>query len=177
MEETASWKQGKSYHHNLVKTSHRKKGPKDGAAWYARVSEHDKEDATFEEFWNKLGEDKAENEMQYVVVKFSCSVRRTQPHVRYVPEIEKVQLIKQISPNQSVWTLFYRFPPPVSPRVFTVVQTTWLSETSPRTGQVGPSVMFASIGTDPPPTGIGLSFLFLLMYPGMLMPRCLKKRA
>ena len=38
-------------------------------------------------------------------------------------------------------------------------------------------VMFVSIGTDPPPTGIGLSFLFLLMYLGMLMPRSLKKRA
>ncbi|KAI1794613.1 hypothetical protein LXA43DRAFT_114317 [Ganoderma leucocontextum] len=116
LDEAESWKQGKSYHHHTVKTFHRKKGPKDGAAWYARVSEHDKEDATFEEFWSKLGENKAENEMQYV------------------PEIDKVQLIKQISPNQSVWTLFYRFPPPVSPRVFTVVQTTWLSETSPRTG-------------------------------------------
>ena len=75
MDETASWKQGKSYHHHLVKTFHRKKGPKDGTAWYARVSEHDKEDATFEEFWNKLGLNKAENEMQYVF--FGSLVRGT----------------------------------------------------------------------------------------------------
>ncbi|KAI0372923.1 hypothetical protein BV20DRAFT_963358 [Pilatotrama ljubarskyi] len=116
LEGTSSWKQGKSYQHNKVKTYSRAKGPKDGAGWYARVSEHPKEDATFDEFWSKLGENKAENEMQYM------------------PEIKKVTLIKRISPTQSVWSLFYHFPPPVSPRVFTVVQTTWLSTESPRTG-------------------------------------------
>ncbi|TBU35710.1 hypothetical protein BD311DRAFT_11689 [Dichomitus squalens] len=118
LDDTANWKHGKSFHKNTVKTLSRKKGPKDGAAWHARVSEHDKDEVTFEEFWDKLGKDKANNEMQYI------------------PEIEKVQLIKQISPNQSVWTLFYKFPPPVSPRVFTVVQTIWFSETSPRAGIV-----------------------------------------
>ncbi|TBU49134.1 hypothetical protein BD309DRAFT_852382, partial [Dichomitus squalens] len=118
LNDTANWKHGKSFHKNTVKTLSRKKGPKDGAAWHARVSEHDKDEVTFEEFWDKLGKDKANNEMQYI------------------PEIEKVQLIKQISQNQSVWTLFYKFPPPVSPRVFTVVQTIWFSETSPRTGIV-----------------------------------------
>ena len=59
-----SWKQGKTYQHNKVKTFSRSKGPKDGAGWYCRVSEHTKEDATFDEFWSKLGENKAENEMQ-----------------------------------------------------------------------------------------------------------------
>ncbi|KAI0707618.1 hypothetical protein C8Q76DRAFT_628199 [Earliella scabrosa] len=118
LDNTASWKQGKTYQKNTVKTFHRSKGPKDGAGWYARVSEHTKEDATFEEFWSKLGVDKAENEMQFI------------------PDIKKVKLIKRISPTQSVWTLYYHFPPPVSPRVFTVVQTTWLSETSPKTGIV-----------------------------------------
>ncbi|KAH9945886.1 uncharacterized protein BXZ73DRAFT_37246 [Epithele typhae] len=116
IDSTATWKQGKSYQKNTVKTFHRPKGPKDGTAWYARVSEHSKEDATFDEFWSKLGQDKAENEMQFI------------------PDIKKVKLVKQISPTQQVWTLFYQFPPPVSPRVFTVVQTTWLSESSPRTG-------------------------------------------
>lgn len=69
-----------------------------------------------------------------------CAVVRvlTVPPFRYIPEIKKVTLIKQISPTQSVWTLFYHFPPPVSPRVFTVVQTTWLSTDSPKTGYVCP---------------------------------------
>ncbi|OSD08592.1 hypothetical protein PYCCODRAFT_36469 [Trametes coccinea BRFM310] len=116
LESTPSWKQGKAYQHGKVKTFSRAKGPKDGAGWFGRVSEHTKEDATFDEFWSKLGENKAENEMQYI------------------PEIKKVTLIKQISPTQSVWSLYYHFPPPVSPRVFTVVQTTWLSTESPRTG-------------------------------------------
>ncbi|KAI8989689.1 hypothetical protein BD414DRAFT_313929 [Trametes punicea] len=116
LESTKSWKQGKTYQRNKVKTFHRAKGPRDGTAWYCRVSEHTKEDATFEEFWSKLGENKAENEMQFI------------------PEIKKVTLIKRISPTQSVWSLYYQFPPPVSPRVFTVVQTTWLSTDTPRTG-------------------------------------------
>lgn len=42
---------------------------------------------------------------------------------RYVPEIKKVTLIKDISPTQSIWSLYYTFPSPVSPRVFTVLQT------------------------------------------------------
>jgi hypothetical protein len=42
-----------------------------------------------------------------------------------------------ISPAQSISTLYYTFPPPVSPRVFTVLQVVHLSETSPRTGSVG----------------------------------------
>lgn len=61
-------------------------------------------------------------------------VRRTLRPSRYIPDIKKVKLIKRISPTQSVWTLYYQFPPPVSPRVFTVVQTMWRSEESPKTG-------------------------------------------
>ena len=68
LESTATWKKGKSYQKNTVRTCSRPKGPKDGTAWYCRVSEHGPEDATFDEFWAKLGQDKAENEMQYVVV-------------------------------------------------------------------------------------------------------------
>ena len=74
LDNTASWKQGKTYQKNTVKTFHRSKGPKDAAGWYARVSENTKEDATFEEFWSKLGVDKAENEMQYVPSFFPSSL-------------------------------------------------------------------------------------------------------
>ncbi|OCH93405.1 hypothetical protein OBBRIDRAFT_790279 [Obba rivulosa] len=116
IESTTSWKQGKSFQKNTVKTSSRPKGPSDGAPWHCRVSEHTAEDATFDEFWSKLGHNKAENEMQYI------------------PEIKKVKLVKQLSPTSSIWTLYYTFPPPVSPRIFTVVQVTHLEETSPKTG-------------------------------------------
>jgi len=118
LDSTPSWKPGKSYQKNTVKTSSRPKGLGDGAPWHCRTSEHTAEDATFDEFWSKLGVNKAENEMQYI------------------PDIKKVALVKQISPTQSIWTLYYTFPPPVSPRVFTVLQTTHLSETSPRTGLI-----------------------------------------
>ncbi|KAH9948969.1 hypothetical protein B0H21DRAFT_730952 [Amylocystis lapponica] len=116
LDSTTSWKQGKSFQKNTVKTLSRHKGPEDGAPWHCRVSEHTAQDATFDEFWSKLGVDKAENEKQYI------------------PNIKKVTLVKQLSPTQSVWTLYYTFPPPVSPRVFTVVQTTHLDETTPRSG-------------------------------------------
>ena len=65
LESTKSWKQGKTFN-KVVKTSSRPKGPQDGAPWHCRVSEHAPEDATFDEFWSKLGEDKANNEMQCV---------------------------------------------------------------------------------------------------------------
>lgn len=64
LESTKSWKQGKTFN-KVVKTSSRPKGPQDGAPWHCRVSEHASEDATFDEFWSKLGEDK---EMQCVTV-------------------------------------------------------------------------------------------------------------
>ena len=56
--------------------------------------------------------------------------------IRYVPEIKKVTLIKEISPTQSIWSLYYTFPPPVSPRVFTVLQTKHLVAESPKKGYV-----------------------------------------
>jgi len=112
-----SWKQGKSFHHNTVRTYSRPKGPADGAAWFSRVSEHDANDASLDEFWSKLGADKAENEMNFI------------------HEIKKVALVKRISPSQSVWTLYYTFSPPISPRVFTVLQTTHFDEET-RTGHI-----------------------------------------
>lgn len=55
---------------------------------------------------------------------------------RYIPNIKKVAEVKKISPTQSIWTLYYTFPPPVSPRVFTVLQVTDLDESTPKTGHV-----------------------------------------
>ncbi|KAF8643777.1 hypothetical protein AX16_008796 [Volvariella volvacea WC 439] len=47
---------------------------------------------------------------------------------RYIPEIDKVTKVKQLSPTAIIWTLHYKFTPPVSPRVFTVLQVTHLDE-------------------------------------------------
>ncbi|KIJ69332.1 hypothetical protein HYDPIDRAFT_80133, partial [Hydnomerulius pinastri MD-312] len=113
---SVSWKKGKTFTKGNVLTLSAPKGPADGAPWHCRVSEHTKEDATFDEFWSKLGVNKAENEKEYVGA------------------IKKVARVKRISETQSIWTLYYTFPPPVSPRVFTVLQTTHLDESSPRTG-------------------------------------------
>lgn len=66
LDSTTSWKPGKTYQ-KVVKTFSRPKGPQDGAPWHCRVSEHTPQDATFDEFWSKLGVDKAENEQKYVV--------------------------------------------------------------------------------------------------------------
>ncbi len=66
IETTTSWKEGKSYSKHTVRTFSRPKLQGDGAAWHCRVSEHGSEDATFDEFWSKLGVNKAENEKQCV---------------------------------------------------------------------------------------------------------------
>ncbi|EPQ58285.1 hypothetical protein GLOTRDRAFT_110116 [Gloeophyllum trabeum ATCC 11539] len=118
LESTKTWKQGKSFHKNTVKTYSRPKGPNDSAAWYCRVSEHTTEDATFDEFWDKLGHDKAQNEKEFI------------------EDIKKVTLVKRISDTQAIWSMFYNFPPPISPRVFTVLQTVHLDQSSPRTGLI-----------------------------------------
>jgi Protein of unknown function (DUF3074) len=47
--------------------------------------------------------------------------------------------MKTMSPTQTLWTLHYKFPPPVSPRVFTVLQVTHLAggeDGKPREGWV-----------------------------------------
>lgn len=53
---------------------------------------------------------------------------------RFISAIKKVTLVKRISETQSIWTMYYTFPPPVSPRVFTVLQTIYFRESAPRTG-------------------------------------------
>lgn len=81
-----------------------------------RVSVHTREDGTFDQFWDKLGKNKAENEMQYV------------------KEVKRVTKIMDISESQFIWPLYYKFPFPVSPRVFTELQTFYYVNESPRTG-------------------------------------------
>jgi len=58
-----NWKKGKTLK-KFIKTSTYSPSPKGGAKWACRVSEHTREEGTFDEFWNGLGVNKAENEMQ-----------------------------------------------------------------------------------------------------------------
>ncbi|KAK7054668.1 hypothetical protein VNI00_003131 [Paramarasmius palmivorus] len=50
--------------------------------------------------------------------------------VAYISDIQKVTQVKKISSTQEIWTLHYKFPPPLSSRVFTVLQVTRLKETN-----------------------------------------------
>jgi len=81
-----------------------------------RVSEHTPEEATFDEFWSKLsGIDKAINEKEFI------------------PSVKNATLLKSISSTSSIWALHYTFPPPVSSRLFTILQANYLDEEA-RTG-------------------------------------------
>lgn len=53
---------------------------------------------------------------------------------RFVPEVNKVTKIKEISSTAAIWSMFYKFGAPLSPRVYTVLQVTHLDTTSPKTG-------------------------------------------
>ncbi|KAJ7219433.1 hypothetical protein GGX14DRAFT_436180 [Mycena pura] len=117
LESTSSWKQGKTYH-KVVHTCSRPKAAEDGAAWHCRISVHKPDEATFMQMWDKLGKDKAVNEKEFI------------------PELNKVTRVKEISATQNIWTAYYKFSPPVSPRVFTVVQITRLNESAPRCGTI-----------------------------------------
>jgi len=62
-------------------------------------------------------------------------VNKAENEQNFISDIQKVALVKQISPSQSVWTLYYSFSPPMSPRVFTVLQITHL-DTENRIGLI-----------------------------------------
>ena len=64
LEASKGWKKGKKYQKNTVQTYSKSKGPGDGAPWYCRVSEHTAAEATFDEFWSKIGLNHAENEKE-----------------------------------------------------------------------------------------------------------------
>ncbi|KAG5649742.1 hypothetical protein H0H81_002211 [Sphagnurus paluster] len=108
---THSWKQGKTYYKN-VKTSHHPATTPGGAPWHCRVSEHTKDEATFDELWDRLGKDKALNEKEFI------------------PEIDTATKVKEVSPESIIWTLHYVFSPPIAPRVFTVLQLTHLEDSA-----------------------------------------------
>ncbi|KAJ7484976.1 hypothetical protein B0H11DRAFT_1722616 [Mycena galericulata] len=113
LEDSLSWKLGKVYQQGLVQTAHAVLP--DGSSWHSRVSRHA---LPFDRFWAVLGH-------EWMHAKKA-----------YIHEIKKVTLVKTLSPTASIWTILYGFPPPMSPRVFTILQITHLDPSTPRTGWV-----------------------------------------
>ncbi|KAM6500289.1 Protein of unknown function (DUF3074) domain containing protein [Amanita muscaria] len=132
----SSWNPGKTYH-KKVRVYHKPKQPGDVAPWCGRISEHTSNEATFDQFWDKLGRNKPINEQQSVQCeqRLHLQVNEFEPS-RYIPDIRKVAKVKALSETAEIWTLYYKFPPPVSPRVFTVVQVTYLNTQAPRSGLI-----------------------------------------
>jgi len=111
IQESESWAPSGTFEHKKpIQTSvhivRRPKGPKDGASWYGRASEHTKDHGTWDDFWAGLGVNHSEHEAEYY------------------PELHRVTCLERISPEQEIWTLHYALRPPISHRVFTVVITT-----------------------------------------------------
>ncbi len=77
LEASTGWKKGKAYQKNTVRTYSRPKGPDDGAPWHCRVSEHAEAEATFDEFWSKIGTNHSENEKEYARPSLSEEVVTT----------------------------------------------------------------------------------------------------
>lgn len=65
IESTDSWKAGKTYF-TKVKTLHSSAGPSLVGAWHCRLSEHPPNEVTFEQLWDKMANNKAVNEREYV---------------------------------------------------------------------------------------------------------------
>ncbi|KAJ6632124.1 hypothetical protein B0H10DRAFT_5248 [Mycena sp. CBHHK59/15] len=117
IEESLLWEPGKLYENETVQTAHALL--EDGSSWHSRASQHS---LPFDQFWSVMGH-------LWMPAKKAFNDK-------YIHEIKKVTLLKTLSPTTSIWTILYGFPPPVSPRVFTVVQVTHLDESTPRTGWV-----------------------------------------
>jgi hypothetical protein len=62
IDSVSGWRQGKAFHSGTVRTFSRAKVPGDGAPWHYRVSDHAPSEATFDDFWDRLGKDKPEHE-------------------------------------------------------------------------------------------------------------------
>ncbi|KAF7290687.1 hypothetical protein MIND_01309000 [Mycena indigotica] len=102
-----TWKQGRTFYDGLVQTAH--KVFPDGGPWHSRVSRHS---LPFDQFSAMLGDD-------WMLVKKAFNDA-------YIHEIDEISLVKKLSPTASIWKALYRFPSPIAPRVFTILQVTHL---------------------------------------------------
>ncbi|KAJ7199125.1 hypothetical protein GGX14DRAFT_173710 [Mycena pura] len=117
IKDSLSWKLGKVYQNGLVQVAHAVHP--DNSSWHSRVSRHT---LPFDQFWAVLGH-------QWMPAKKAFNEK-------YIHEIKKVTLVKTLSQTASIWTILYGFPPPMSSRIFTILQVTHLDTSEPRTGWV-----------------------------------------
>ncbi|KAG8785396.1 hypothetical protein FRC12_017656 [Ceratobasidium sp. 428] len=104
----SGWRQGREYHG--VKTSSR-------SPWFSRTSLHSPADGTFDEFWDCLGVNHSVHEQQYI------------------PEIQSAVSLGTFGAFEG-WSLLYKFSPPLSNRIFTLLIASVLEDTEPRQGYV-----------------------------------------
>jgi hypothetical protein len=67
LDASMSWKSEKQFGdvETFSYTAPRDSGQGDSPTWYCRVSEHRKDDITFDELWKNLGRNKIVNEQKY----------------------------------------------------------------------------------------------------------------
>lgn len=110
IESTDTWKKGKTF--AGVKTLFH------SGDWHCRLSEHPPDQITFQQLWDKMAYDKASNEKEFT------------------PILNKVTKVKELSPTAQIWALHYKFPFPVSKRIFTVLQVVHEENTNPPSGLI-----------------------------------------
>ncbi|KAF9005086.1 hypothetical protein BDQ17DRAFT_1353763 [Cyathus striatus] len=87
-----------------IQLFHEQRPAESCGSWHCVVTRFDKREVSFSKLWEKLGQNRMVNQK------------------RIIPGLEKLERIEYISDSQSIWTLFYDSPPPLSPRVFTILQ-------------------------------------------------------
>lgn len=105
-----TWKKGKVFGAVQSLTRPKHKDDPAGPPFHARLSTHAPEECTFEEFWDGLGIGRAQNETEYI------------------SEIKEASLVQQLNAHDAVYSMLYVFPPPLQPRVFTVLQAVFRLE-------------------------------------------------
>ncbi|KAF4622198.1 hypothetical protein D9613_009365 [Agrocybe pediades] len=80
--------------------------------WHCIVRNIHKDEVSFTRLWERMGKDKVENQKSYVAT------------------ISRVTRISSLAEGQAIWTLLFTYPPPMSPRVFTIFQASWLLQHS-----------------------------------------------
>ncbi|KAF8804065.1 hypothetical protein BYT27DRAFT_7170533 [Phlegmacium glaucopus] len=113
LDASVSWQAGRVY--QGVNTFQQRQHTEEAGTthlWYTLVSVLHKDEISFKGLWSKMGIDKI------------CKQRR------YLPAISKVTRVKYISESQSIWTVLYTPSSPFSPRIYTVLQASWLLEYS-----------------------------------------------
>ncbi|KAF7778530.1 hypothetical protein Agabi119p4_2875 [Agaricus bisporus var. burnettii] len=101
IESTDSWQLKKTI--NNVKVVHKPATSTDGS-WFCRISEHSPEEVTYDQLWDKMARNKAQNEKDFI------------------PELVKIKKLQEISPAAQIWNLYYKIPFPLSNRTFTALQ-------------------------------------------------------